>query len=45
VFQSDGTTTDASVLLQNDLGQTIRVTLRGMTGIASSSEVGMEAVP
>jgi type II secretory pathway pseudopilin PulG len=45
VFQSDGTTTDASVLLQNDLGQTIRVTLRGMTGIASASDVGMEAVP
>ena len=45
LFNPDGTTSDASVLLQNDQGQTIRVTLRGMTGIASASEVGMEAVP
>jgi hypothetical protein len=45
LFNPDGTTSDASVLLENDRGQTIRVTLRGMTGIASASEVGREAVP
>jgi type II secretory pathway pseudopilin PulG len=43
LFNPDGTTSDASVLLQNDRGQTIRVTLRGMTGIATASDVGMEA--
>jgi type II secretory pathway pseudopilin PulG len=45
MFNPDGTTSDATVLLQNDRGETIRVTLRGMTGIASASDVGMEAVP
>jgi hypothetical protein len=45
VFNPDGTTSDASVLLQNDRGETIRVTLRGMTGIATASDVGMEAPP
>jgi prepilin-type N-terminal cleavage/methylation domain-containing protein len=45
LFNPDGTTSDASILLQNDLGQTIRVTLRGMTGLVSSGEVGSEAVP
>jgi hypothetical protein len=45
LFKPDGTTSDASVVLQNDRGATIRVTLRGLTGIASASEVGNEAVP
>jgi len=45
LFNPDGTTSDASVVLQNDRGQTIRVTLRGLTGIASASDVGREAVP
>jgi hypothetical protein len=45
LFNPDGTTSDASVLLQNDRGQTIRVTLRGLTGIASASDVGREAAP
>jgi hypothetical protein len=45
LFKPDGTTSDASVVLQNDRGETIRVTLRGLTGIASASEVGSEAVP
>ena len=44
MFNPDGTTSDASLLLQNDQGHTIRVTLRGLTGIASASEVGNEAV-
>jgi type II secretory pathway pseudopilin PulG len=45
LFNPDGTTSDASLLLQNDQGLTIRVTLRGLTGIASVSEVGNEAAP
>ena len=45
LFNPDGTTSDASLLLQNDRGQTIRVTLRGLTGIASASEVGSEEAP
>jgi prepilin-type N-terminal cleavage/methylation domain-containing protein len=44
LFNPDGTTSDASLVLQNDREQTIRVTLRGITGIASASEVGNEAV-
>jgi hypothetical protein len=45
VFNPDGTTSDASLVLQNDRGQTIRVTLRGLTGIANASDVMREAVP
>jgi prepilin-type N-terminal cleavage/methylation domain-containing protein len=45
LFNPDGTTSDASLLLQNDRGQTIRVTLRGLTGIANAGDVGREEVP
>jgi hypothetical protein len=45
LFNPDGTTSDASILLQNDTGQTIRVTLRGLTGVADASDVGQEAAP
>jgi Tfp pilus assembly protein FimT len=45
LFNADGTASDASILLQNDSGQTVRVTLRGLTGIASESEVRREAAP
>jgi Tfp pilus assembly protein FimT len=45
LFHPDGTTSDASVLLANAGGQTVRVTLRGLTGTASASDVGREAVP
>jgi hypothetical protein len=45
LFRPDGTTSDASVLLVNASGMTIRVTLRGLTGISNASEVGKEAVP
>jgi type II secretory pathway pseudopilin PulG len=45
LFNPDGTTSDASLLLQNDRGQTIRVTLRGLTGIASAGEIGSEEAP
>lgn len=44
IFNPDGTTSDASILLQNDRGQTIRVNIRGLTGIASASEIGNEEV-
>jgi len=44
VFYADGTTSDATVLLANSQQQTIRVTLRGLTGISNTSEVGSEAV-
>jgi type II secretory pathway pseudopilin PulG len=45
VFNPDGTTSDASILLQNDREQTIRVNLRGLTGIATTGEIGNEEVP
>jgi prepilin-type N-terminal cleavage/methylation domain-containing protein len=45
VFRPDGTTTDASLLLANEEQQTIRVTLRGLTGISGASEVGREPFP
>jgi type II secretory pathway pseudopilin PulG len=44
LFHPDGTTSDASVLVANAAQQTVRVTLRGLTGIASASDVGREAV-
>jgi prepilin-type N-terminal cleavage/methylation domain-containing protein len=45
IFRPDGTTSDASVLLTNEPGQTVRVTLRGLTGTSIASEVGKEDVP
>jgi Tfp pilus assembly protein FimT len=45
VFHPDGTTTDASVLLANERHQTIRVTLRGLTGISHAGDVGSEKSP
>jgi type II secretory pathway pseudopilin PulG len=45
LFRPDGTTSDASVVLENDRKQTIRVTLRGLTGISSSSDIANEAAP
>ncbi len=44
VFRPDGTTSDATVLIVNEPGNTIRVTLRGLTGTSNASEVGKEAV-
>jgi Tfp pilus assembly protein FimT len=44
LFHPDGTTTDASVVLSNESQQTVRVTLRGLTGIANTSDIGREAV-
>ncbi len=44
LFHPDGTTTDASVVLSNESLQTVRVTLRGLTGIANTSDIGREAV-
>lgn len=44
LFHPDGTTSDASVVLMNEPGQTIRVSLRGLTGTAIASDVGREDV-
>jgi Tfp pilus assembly protein FimT len=44
LFRPDGTTSDASVVLVNEPGQTVRVTLRGLTGTSIASEVGKENV-
>ena len=43
LFQADGTTSDASIVLGNEIGQTMRVTLRGLTGISNVAEIGREA--
>jgi Tfp pilus assembly protein FimT len=45
LFYADGTSSDATVLLANDEQQTLRVTLRGLTGLSNTSEVGNEALP
>jgi len=42
VFYPDGTTSDAVVLIANASDESIRVTLRGLTGISRASEVGSE---
>jgi len=44
LFHPDGTTSDASILLANSEQQTIRVTLRGLTGISNTGEVSREAL-
>jgi Tfp pilus assembly protein FimT len=44
LFRPDGTASDATVLLTNEPGQTVRVTLRGLTGTSVASEVGKENV-
>jgi len=45
LFHPDGTTSDALILLANEEGLTLRVTLRGLTGTARIGEIGSEAVP
>lgn len=45
LFHADGTTSDATVLLANGDGQTVRLTQRGLTGITQVSDLGHEAVP
>jgi prepilin-type N-terminal cleavage/methylation domain-containing protein len=45
MFFPDGTTSDASVLLTNDNQVTVRVTLRGLTGVASITDVESEGTP
>jgi type II secretory pathway pseudopilin PulG len=44
LFRPDGSTSDASVVLANFSDQTVRVTLRGLTGISNTSDVGREVV-
>jgi Tfp pilus assembly protein FimT len=45
LFRPDGTTSDASITLINDRKQSIRVTLRGLTGISNATDVGDEELP
>jgi prepilin-type N-terminal cleavage/methylation domain-containing protein len=45
LFHPNGTTSDASVLLANDRQTTIRVTLRGLTGVSHAADVDSEAAP
>ena len=45
LFYADGRTSDAVVLLANEQQDTLRVTLRGLTGISRAGEPGKEAVP
>ena len=45
LFHPDGTTSDASILLTNGRQATVRVTLRGLTGISNMTEIGSEALP
>jgi prepilin-type N-terminal cleavage/methylation domain-containing protein len=45
VFHPDGTTSDASLLLANEHQSTIRVTLRGLTGISNTADAANEAAP
>jgi hypothetical protein len=44
LFRPDGTTSDASLVLANEAGNTVRVTHRGLTGISNTTEVVKEAV-
>jgi prepilin-type N-terminal cleavage/methylation domain-containing protein len=43
LFRPDGTTSDASVILTNSEQQTLRVTLRGLTGVSRTSDMTSEA--
>jgi type II secretory pathway pseudopilin PulG len=45
VFYPDGTSADAALLLANASGATLRVTLRGLTGVSRTGEIGSEATP
>jgi hypothetical protein len=45
VFYPDGTAADAAVLLANSSGSTLRVTLRGLTGISRTGDIGSEVTP
>jgi hypothetical protein len=42
LFHPDGTSSDATVVLSNESGQTIRVTLRGLTGGSNVGDVSSE---
>jgi prepilin-type N-terminal cleavage/methylation domain-containing protein len=42
VFHPDGTTSDASILLSNSQQTTIRVTLRGLTGVSNTTDAPTE---
>ena len=45
LFYPDGTTSDASLVLTGSRGTSIRVTLRGLTGVASVTDPATEVTP
>jgi hypothetical protein len=45
LFNADGTTSDASLVLTNDREQSLRLTLRGLTGTATIGDAELEATP
>lgn len=42
MFYPDGTASDAAVLIANQDGETLRVSLRGLTGLSRAGEIGHE---
>jgi type II secretory pathway pseudopilin PulG len=42
LFHPDGTTSDASLLLSNSQNTTIRVTLRGLTGVSNTTDASTD---
>jgi hypothetical protein len=45
LFHPDGTTSDASLVLSNARQATIRVTLRGLTGVSNTTDAGTGVMP
>ena len=45
LFYPDGTTSDATVVVANADKETVRVTLRGLTGISRAGDVAREDIP
>lgn len=45
MFYADGTTSDVTVVIANDSDETLRVTLRGLTGISRAGDIGHEELP
>lgn len=45
LFHPNGATSDAVIVLANARGQTIHVSLRGLTGISNTSDIATESAP
>jgi prepilin-type N-terminal cleavage/methylation domain-containing protein len=45
VFYPDGTTSDATLVLQNQRDQSVEVSVRGLTGVVTVGEIGSEGEP